>query len=182
MVASCCKTNLNKWLHLCLWGVWGGVLQGDETEMSECYQWSLLAVLLLDMEPMRVDQQDGGCFQLSEHKPWNDWQTAALAAWTMIKGSVTGFLEAAQRSLHVQSHAPSQVRLWQWRMAHTVLRGAFVTGEQRQFIPFSPSAVNNNLKRSSGLITQSLPGWGQETAVSMYADGGPSLVLVKQAE
>lgn len=50
------------------------------------------------------------------------------------------------------------------------------------WVPFSPSAVNNNLKKGSGLITQSLPGWGWETAVSMYADGRPSLVLVKQAE
>lgn len=48
--------------------------------------------------------------------------------------------------------------------------------------PFSPPAVNNNLKKGFGLITQSLPGWGQETAVSMYADGRPPLVLVKQAE
>lgn len=50
------------------------------------------------------------------------------------------------------------------------------------WIPFSPPAVNNNLKKGLGLITQSLPGWGQETAVSMYADGRPPLVLVKQAE
>lgn len=76
-------------------------------------------------------------------------------------------------------------RLWQWLMAartQTVLGAASVTGERRQFIPSSPSAVNNNLRKGWGLITQSLPGWGRETAVSMYADGRPSLVLVARAE
>lgn len=37
-------------------------------------------------------------------------------------------------------------------------------------------------KRSSGLMTQLLPGWGQETAVSMHADGRPSLFSVKEVE
>lgn len=63
----------------------------------------------------------------------------------------------------------------------TVLGAASVTGERRQFIPSSPSAVNNNLRKGWGLITQSLPGWGRETAVSMYADGRPSLVLVARS-
>lgn len=78
--------------------------------------------------------------------------------------------------------ATSYLWLWQWLMAgrnQTILGSASVTGERRQFIPFSPSAVNNNLRKGSGLIIQSLPGWGRETAVSMYADGRPSLVLVK---
>lgn len=58
-----------------------------------------------------------------------------------------------------------------------------MTGERRQFESrFLPLADNDSFKRGSGLITQSLPGRGWETAVSMYADGQPSLVLVKQAE
>lgn len=50
------------------------------------------------------------------------------------------------------------------------------------WVPSSPLAVNNNLRKGLGLITQSLPGWGWETAVSIYADGRPPLVLVKQAD
>lgn len=37
-------------------------------------------------------------------------------------------------------------------------------------------------KRSSGLMTQLLPGRRQETAVSMHADGRPSLFSVEQVE
>lgn len=161
-----------------------GVLRGVEMEMRECYPWALLTVLVLDIEPI-----NGGVVAVYFLLFTNCEVTRTFISTMIEKHSITAFphdwrpLSGSSRSFLVQP--TSQVCLWQWQIvnvAQTVLSSASVTGEQRQFIPFSPSAVNNNLKRGLGLITQSLPGWGQETAVSMYADGRPSLVVVTQAE
>lgn len=67
----------------------GGVLKGVEMEMRECYPWALLAVLVLDIEP--ISGGGGGCLLPTVHKLWTDLWTRTFISSMIEKHSITAF-------------------------------------------------------------------------------------------